>query len=42
MYQFGRGLDVLTIEIEAVNVAALEKLEQEGEDLSKTGCYKDH
>lgn len=30
VYQFGQGLDALTIEIEAVNVAALEKLEQEG------------
>ncbi len=30
VYQFGKGLDVLTIEIEAVNVDALEKLEQEG------------
>lgn len=30
VYNFGKGLDVLTIEIEAVNVDALEKLEQEG------------
>ncbi len=30
VYQFGQGLDVLTIEIESVNVEALEKLEQEG------------
>ncbi len=30
VYQFGKGLDVLTIEIESVNVEALEKLEQEG------------
>ncbi len=30
VYQFGRGLDVLTIEIEAVNAEALEKLEEEG------------
>lgn len=30
VYHFGRDLDALTIEIEAVNVAALEKLEQEG------------
>lgn len=30
VYQFGKGLDVLTIEIEAVNVDALEKLESEG------------
>lgn len=30
VYNFGRNLDALTIEIEAVNVAALEKLEQEG------------
>ncbi|MBX2930558.1 MAG: 5-(carboxyamino)imidazole ribonucleotide synthase [Chitinophagaceae bacterium] len=30
VYQFGKNLDALTIEIEAVNIAALEKLEQEG------------
>lgn len=30
VYQFGKGLDVLTIEIESVNVEALEKLESEG------------
>lgn len=30
VYQFGRHLDVLTIEIEAVNIEALEKLEKEG------------
>jgi 5-(carboxyamino)imidazole ribonucleotide synthase len=30
VYQFGKSLDALTIEIEAVNVDALEKLEQEG------------
>lgn len=30
VYAFGRNLDALTIEIEAVNVDALEKLEQEG------------
>ena len=30
VYQFGRGLDALTIEIESVNSAALEKLESEG------------
>jgi 5-(carboxyamino)imidazole ribonucleotide synthase len=30
VYQFGKGLDVITIEIEAVNVDALEKLEAEG------------
>lgn len=30
VYQFGRDLDVLTIEIENVNVEALEKLETEG------------
>ncbi|MEO7210931.1 MAG: 5-(carboxyamino)imidazole ribonucleotide synthase [Chitinophagaceae bacterium] len=30
VYQFGKNLDVLTIEIEAVNIEALEKLEQEG------------
>lgn len=30
VYQFGRGVDVLTIEIERVNVEALEALEREG------------
>lgn len=30
VYNFGKGLDVLTIEIESVNVPALEKLEAEG------------
>lgn len=30
VYAFGKGLDVLTIEIESVNVDALEKLESEG------------
>lgn len=30
VYQFGRGLDALTIEIESVNDEALEKLESEG------------
>jgi len=30
VYNFGKGLDALTIEIEAVNVDALEKLEAEG------------
>src|SRR5260221_10378918 len=30
VYQFGKGLDGLTIEIESVNVDALEKLEAEG------------
>lgn len=30
VYAFGRGLDAITIEIEAVNVDALEKLEAEG------------
>src|SRR5690606_19102162 len=30
VYAFGRGLDVVTIEIEKVNVDALEKLEEEG------------
>ena len=30
VYAFGKGLDAITIEIENVNVAALEKLEQEG------------
>ena len=30
VYNFGRGLDAITIEIESVNVDALEKLETEG------------
>ncbi len=30
VYKFGKGLDALTIEIESVNVEALEKLEAEG------------
>ncbi|MBX9734414.1 MAG: 5-(carboxyamino)imidazole ribonucleotide synthase [Chitinophagaceae bacterium] len=30
VYEFGKNLDAITIEIEAVNVDALEKLEQEG------------
>jgi 5-(carboxyamino)imidazole ribonucleotide synthase len=30
VYRFGKGLDAITIEIESVNEAALEKLEQEG------------
>src|SRR5688500_16432213 len=30
VYNFGKGLDVLTIEIESVNEDALEKLEAEG------------
>ena len=30
VYDFGKKVDVLTIEIEKVNVEALEKLEQEG------------
>ena len=30
VYNFGKGLDVLTIEIESVNVEALEKLQMEG------------
>ncbi|MBS4044589.1 MAG: 5-(carboxyamino)imidazole ribonucleotide synthase [Chitinophagaceae bacterium] len=30
VYQFGKQLDVVTIEIEAVNIEALEKLESEG------------
>jgi 5-(carboxyamino)imidazole ribonucleotide synthase len=30
VYNFGKGLDAITIEIEAVNVEALEKLESEG------------
>ncbi|MGF2414371.1 MAG: 5-(carboxyamino)imidazole ribonucleotide synthase, partial [Ferruginibacter sp.] len=30
VYNFGKGLDAITIEIEAVNEDALEKLESEG------------
>src|SRR3982750_3667262 len=30
VYKFGKGLDALTIEIENVNIEALEKLESEG------------
>lgn len=30
VYNFGKGLDAITIEIEMVNEAALEKLESEG------------
>ena len=30
VYQFGKNLDAITIEIEAVNIEALEKLEAEG------------
>jgi 5-(carboxyamino)imidazole ribonucleotide synthase len=30
VYAFGKGLDAITIEIESVNIEALEKLEQEG------------
>ena len=30
VYRFGQGLDAITIEIESVNVEALEKLESEG------------
>lgn len=30
VYQFGKGLDVLTIEIESVNIEVLEQLESEG------------
>src|SRR6476620_2998336 len=30
VYQFGKNLDAITIEIENVNIEALEKLEQEG------------
>ena len=33
VYNFGKGLDVLTIEIENVNIEALEKLEQEGKKI---------
>ena len=33
VYNFGKGLDALTIEIESVNVDALEKLENEGVDV---------
>ena len=30
VYRFGQGLDAITIEIESVNVEALEKLQTEG------------
>src|SRR5688500_4032419 len=30
VYHFGKGMDALTIEIENVNIEALEKLEEEG------------
>src|SRR3979409_1514988 len=30
VYNFGKGLDAITIEIESVNLEALEKLESEG------------
>src|SRR5687768_6059031 len=30
VYQFGKGLNAITIEIESVNVEALEKLEMDG------------
>ncbi len=33
VYRFGQGLDALTIEIENVNVEALEKLEEEGKKI---------
>lgn len=33
VYQFGKGLDAITIEIENVNVEALEKLESEGKKI---------
>lgn len=33
VYQFGKGLDAITIEIENVNVVALEKLESEGKKI---------
>jgi 5-(carboxyamino)imidazole ribonucleotide synthase len=36
VYQFGKNLDAITIEIEAVNVEALEKLEQEGVQIYPT------
>ena len=38
VYNFGKGLDVLTIEIESVNVEALEKLEQEGVQVYPTAA----
>ena len=43
VYNFGKQLDALTIEIEAVNVDALEKLEEgRCENLSQAFCDKDH
>ena len=43
VYQFGKGLDGLTIEIESVNVDALEKLESEGcKNISCTFCAAHH
>ena len=33
VYHFGKGLDAITIEIENVNIEALEKLEQEGKKI---------
>jgi 5-(carboxyamino)imidazole ribonucleotide synthase len=36
VYQFGKNLDALTIEIENVNIEALEKLEQEGKQIIPT------
>lgn len=42
VYNFGKGLDALTIEIESVNEDALEKLENEGVSISKTICVANH
>jgi 5-(carboxyamino)imidazole ribonucleotide synthase len=43
VYNFGKNLDAITIEIENVNVEALEKLESEGVKVYPVpGCIKDH
>lgn len=39
VYNFGKRLDALTIEIENVNIDALEKLEQEGKRYSQNLPY---
>jgi phosphoribosylaminoimidazole carboxylase (NCAIR synthetase) len=43
VYRFGKPLDAITIEIENVNIDALEKLRTEGvKDLSPSSCIKNH
>ena len=42
VYDFGKGVDILTIEIEKVNVEALEQLEKEGVKVYPTPCFKNH